>query len=71
MPNDREVRKVDVLPAAQTEKSQPQVGPAAAKAQGDHGFGAHWAGQGAPLARVMQAAQLVRTLREELQSCWA
>ena len=44
---------------------------AAARAQGDHGFGAHWAGQGAPLIRVMPAAQLVRTLREELQRCRA
>ena len=44
---------------------------AAARAQGDHGFGAHWAGQGAPLIRVMPAAQLVRTLREELHSCRA
>ena len=33
-----------------------------AKARGEHGFGAHWAGQGAPLARPMDAAALVRTL---------
>jgi nitronate monooxygenase len=38
----------------------------AAKAQGEGGFGAHWAGQGAPLARVMSAADLVRVLRDEL-----
>ena len=44
---------------------------AAAKARGDHGFGAQWAGQGAPLARAMPAADLVRTLREELASCRA
>ena len=37
----------------------------AAKAHGEHGFGAHWAGQGAPLARIMPAAELVRTLRQE------
>jgi nitronate monooxygenase len=42
---------------------------AAAKAQGEHGFGAQWAGQGAPLARAMPAADLVRTLREELARC--
>lgn len=42
---------------------------AAAKAKGDHGFGAHWAGQGAPLARAMPAAELVQLLRAELQSC--
>ncbi len=40
---------------------------AAAKARGEHGFGAQWAGQGAPLARAMPAAQLVETLRSELQ----
>ncbi|KMS54997.1 2-nitropropane dioxygenase [Novosphingobium barchaimii LL02] len=42
---------------------------AAAKARGEHGFGAQWAGQGAPLARPMPAAQLVETLREELAMC--
>ena len=39
---------------------------AAAKAQGEHGFGAHWAGQGAPLSRPMPAAALVRLLADEL-----
>ncbi len=39
---------------------------AAAKAVGVSGFGAQWAGQGAPLARVMPAAQLVRTVQAEL-----
>lgn len=42
---------------------------AAAKAKGEHGFGAQWAGQGAPLAREMSAAELVQTLRSELKSC--
>jgi nitronate monooxygenase len=42
---------------------------AAAKAQGEHGFGAQWAGQGAPMARAMPAAALVETLREELRRC--
>ena len=40
---------------------------AAAKAQGEHGFGAHWAGQGTPLVRTMPAAELVATLRLELR----
>ena len=40
---------------------------AAAKAQGEHGFGAQWAGQGAPLSRAMPAAALVRVLREEFE----
>lgn len=41
---------------------------AAAKAQGEHGFGAQWAGQGAPLARAMPAARLVDALRAEVQT---
>jgi nitronate monooxygenase len=41
---------------------------AAAKAKGEFGFGAQWAGQGAPLSRPMPAAELVRTLAEELQT---
>jgi nitronate monooxygenase len=39
---------------------------AAAKARGEGGFGAQWAGQGAPLARAMPAAALVETLMNEL-----
>lgn len=41
---------------------------AAAKARGEQGFGAQWAGQGAPLARAMPAAELVRTLAAEFTS---
>ncbi|HEX4377665.1 MAG TPA: nitronate monooxygenase [Steroidobacteraceae bacterium] len=40
---------------------------AAARARGEGGFGAQWAGQGAPLARVMPAADLVRALSTELE----
>ncbi len=39
---------------------------AAGKARGEFGFGAQWAGQGAPLARAMPAAKLVATLAAEL-----
>ena len=42
---------------------------AAAKAKGEYGFGAQWAGQGAPLARALTAAELVQVLRTELQEC--
>lgn len=42
---------------------------AAAKAKGESGFGAQWAGQGAPLSRTMPAAELVETLRRELERC--
>lgn len=40
---------------------------AAAKAAGNHGFGAHWAGTGAPRARTLPAAQLMSTLVAELR----
>lgn len=39
---------------------------AAASRHGNSEFGAHWAGQGAPLAREMGAAQLVATLAREM-----
>jgi nitronate monooxygenase len=39
---------------------------AAAKAAGDYGYGAQWAGQGATLARAMPAAQLIATLASEM-----
>jgi nitronate monooxygenase len=38
----------------------------AGRARGEGGFGAQWAGQGAPLARALPAADLVRTLIAEL-----
>jgi nitronate monooxygenase len=40
---------------------------ASAKAQGEFGFGAQWAGQGAPLSRPMTARRLVETLASELE----
>lgn len=39
---------------------------AAAKAKGEGGYGAQWAGQGAPLARALPAAELMAKLAEEL-----
>ena len=39
---------------------------AAAKAKGETGFGAQWAGQGAPLSRPMPAGELVALLAREL-----
>ena len=41
---------------------------AAAKAKGEFGYGAQWAGQGAPLARALPAAELVAALDAELKS---
>ena len=43
---------------------------AAAKAKGEYGYGAQWAGQGAPLARSMPAADLMGVLRRELADAW-
>jgi nitronate monooxygenase len=42
---------------------------AAAKARSEDGFGAQWAGQGAPLSRPMPAADLVSLLAAELAAC--
>ena len=39
----------------------------AAKAAREAGFGAQWAGQGAPLARALPAAELVATLAREIR----
>ncbi|MBA1274233.1 nitronate monooxygenase [Pseudomonas azotifigens] len=39
---------------------------AAASTGGSHQFAAQWAGQGAPLARELPAAELLRRLREEM-----
>lgn len=44
---------------------------AAAKAKGEEGYGAHWAGQGAPAAREMEAGELVRLLTQEIESARA
>jgi nitronate monooxygenase len=44
---------------------------AAAKAAGELGYGAQWAGQGAPLARALPAAELVARLRSEMEQALA
>jgi len=41
---------------------------AAGRAHGEPGFAAQWAGQGAPLARALPAAELVAALEEELRA---
>ena len=40
----------------------------AAQNQGEYGFAAQWAGQGAPLARSLPAASLMASLKAELES---
>ncbi len=44
---------------------------AAAKSAGEFGYGAQWAGQGAPSARALPAAELVARLRSELAAARA
>lgn len=44
---------------------------AAAKGAGEFGFGAQWAGQGAPLARALPAGELVAQLRGEMAQALA
>jgi nitronate monooxygenase len=39
---------------------------ATAKAAGEFGYGAQWAGQGAPLARALPAAELIAQLRSDM-----
>ena len=41
---------------------------AAASSKGNDEIAAHWAGQGAPLAREMPASELVSTLMDELEA---
>jgi nitronate monooxygenase len=40
---------------------------AAARAGGEFGYGAQWAGQGAPLARSLTTTELMKALRSEMQ----
>jgi len=44
---------------------------AAAKATGEFGYGAQWAGQGAPLARALPATELVARLQSEMEMALA
>jgi len=44
---------------------------AAAKAMGETGYGAQWAGQAAPLARALPAGDLLAVLGEEMQAALA
>jgi nitronate monooxygenase len=43
---------------------------AAGKAAGQPGFGAQWAGQGAPFARALPAQALMQALKDELTQAW-
>jgi nitronate monooxygenase len=61
----REVAPCDV-PDYPTAYDAGKALHAAGKAAGDFGFGAQWAGQGAPLSRPMPAGDLVALLRREI-----
>jgi len=58
----------DAIPAYPVAYDLGKALAAAAKAGGETGFGAQWAGQGAPLARAMPAAELTRTLASEMRT---
>ena len=60
---DRSAREIPDYPVAY---DAGKALNAAGRKAGDPGFGAQWAGQGAPLARPMPAADLVATLAREL-----
>jgi nitronate monooxygenase len=58
--------RADEVPAYPIAYDAGKALNAAAKAAGDFGFGAQWAGQGAPLVRRLGAGTLVAQLIEEL-----
>ena len=58
----------EAIPAYPLAYSLGKALAAAAAAQGEHGFGAQWAGQGAPRAREMAAAELVNVLIAEYRA---
>jgi nitronate monooxygenase len=60
----------DEIPAYPVTYDAGKALNAAAKAKGEHGYGAQWAGQGAPLARALPAAELIGTLVKEMQAAF-
>ena len=66
----REVAAADI-PAYPIAYDAGKALHAAAKAASEFGYGAQWAGQGAPLARSLPAADLVRELVAELRAARA
>jgi nitronate monooxygenase len=56
----------DAVPDYPTTYDAGKTLNAAGKATGQPGYGAHWAGQGAPLARAMSAQALMQVLKAEL-----
>ncbi|WP_267347306.1 nitronate monooxygenase [Sphingomonas sp. GM_Shp_2] len=60
-------RLVAAVPAYPVAYDAGKALNAAAKAVGETGYGAQWAGQGAPLARAMPAGDLVRVIAGEMR----
>jgi nitronate monooxygenase len=57
----------DAIPAYPVTYDLGKALNAAGRAQGEAGYGAQWAGQGAPLARAMPAGALTRLLADEMK----
>ncbi|HQT90299.1 MAG: nitronate monooxygenase [Acidiphilium sp. 37-64-53] len=57
----------DKIPAYPVAYSAGKALHAAAKLKGEFGYGAYWAGQGAPLARALSAEKLMATLCKEMR----
>lgn len=66
-----EVVERDAVPSYPVAYGAGKALHAAAKATGEFGYGAQWAGQGAPLARAVPAAELVACLRTEMDAALA
>lgn len=61
----REMNEPHAIPDYPVAYDLGKVLATAAKAHGDHQYGAHWAGQGVNLIRELPAAELIRTLVRE------
>lgn len=62
-----EAVSADAIPAYPIAYDLGKALHAAARKQGEYGYGAQWAGQGARLSRPMPAARLVQSLAAEMQ----
>lgn len=61
----REMKELHAVPAYPVAYDVGKALATAAKAHGDHQYGAHWAGQGVNLIRELSAAELIQTLISE------
>ena len=61
----REMKELHAVPAYPVAYDVGKALATAAKAQGDHQYGAHWAGQGVNLIRELSATELIQRLISE------